>query len=439
MTDTAPHDFVLDARCKGYPLAAPPCHVSEIGQRGWHVLAGDLPLPLAVLRRSALEHNLAWMQDYARRKGVALAPHGKTTQSPELFARQLAAGAWGLSFANVFQLATGVAAGVRRAIIANQVLADADLDGLALLLARHADLRVWFLVDSQAQLALIEDWAARRPQAPRLDVLLEVGAAGQRTGCRTQEEALALAQALARSPAVRLGGIECYEGGLARCDSAQDAREVSELVRRCLAVVRACDAQGLFAQVPAQAPVQEPVLVSAGGSAVFDLVLPLLQAQGLQRPVLGILRSGCYITHDHGNYARFLGLVQQREGLDASLRAALEVWALVQSVPEPGLALLTCGRRDISFDIDLPLPVRHAPRGARVAGAAPAGWKISALNDQHAYLRFDPAAGDGQAAPQVGDRVALGISHPCTTFDKWRWMPVVEDDGRISGAISTRF
>jgi len=258
-------------------------------------------------------------------------------------------------------------------------------------------------------------------------VLLEMGIPGQRTGCRTLEEALVLAEALARSPATRLCGIECYEGGVAQCNSEHDAREVTALVRRVLEAAQACDARKLFAD--------GEILLTAGGSAVFDLVVPLLRAQGLSRPVRGVLRSGCYVTHDHLNYARFLRNVEQREGLDASLRPALEVWAMVQSVPEPGLALLTCGRRDVSYDLEMPVPIAHAPRGARQAQAAPAGWKISALNDQHAYLRFDPA---GQA-PRVGDRVGLGISHPCTTFDKWRWLPLVEDDGAITGAVHTRF
>jgi D-serine dehydratase len=423
MTD----DFIIDHRCKSYPPAVEPCRAADIGGKGWSLLAGDLPFPLAVLRRSALEHNLAWMQDYATRRGVALAPHGKTTMSPQLFAQQLQAGAWGLTFATVFQAAAGVQAGARRVIIANQVVCDADLDGLAMLLGGHADLRIWFLVDSLAQLSLIEQWSRRQIAAPQLDVLLEMGVPGQRTGCRTLEEAVALAQAMASSPAVRLGGIECYEGGLARCDSEHDSREVTALVRRVIEAAKACDRQALFAG--------EEVLLTAGGSAVFDLVMPLLRTQGLSRPVRGVLRSGCYVTHDHGNYARFLKQVEKREGLQSSLQPALEVWSLVQSVPEPGLALLTCGRRDISYDIEMPIPVRHAKRGTRAVSNSPAGWTISALNDQHAYLRFDPAT----TAPQVGDMVALGISHPCTTFDKWRWMPVVEDDWTVSGAIRTCF
>lgn len=423
-------DFVLNARCKGFPLAAEPCAVSELGERGWHLLDDLLAYPVAVLRRPALMHNLAWMQDFVQRKGVALAPHGKTTMSPELFRLQLQAGAWGLTFANVHQLRVGLAAGAERAIIANQLVSDADLDGLDGLLRQYPKVRVWFLVDSLAQLAALANWAARRRNKRCWDVLLELGIAGYRTGCRTHEQALVLAQAIAASPVARLGGVECYEGGLGRCDSAQDIEAVSALVRTVNSLVQAIDAQNLWGN--------HEVLLSAGGSAVFDLVIPLLKLQVKSRTVTGVLRSGCYVTHDHWNYARYLKLVEAREGLSASLQAALEVWTQVQSVPEPGLAILTAGRRDVSFDQCMPMPVRWAQRGQSGEGAmqaTPESWKVKALSDQHAHMVFDTEG----LWPQVGDRVALGISHPCTTFDKWRWMAVIEDDGRISGAISTHF
>ncbi|WP_043328987.1 alanine racemase [Curvibacter gracilis] len=428
--DTLLTGFTLTGRYKNFPQAAAARPAAELSELNWQLLNDDLPYPMAVLSEAALRHNLAWMQRYANDRGVQLAPHGKTSLSPELFALQLQAGAWGLTFATVYQAAVGVAAGARRVIIANQVLADADLDGLQALLGQHPDLRVWFLVDSTAQLALIEDWAARRAGSRPFEVLLEVGIPGKRTGCRSLEQALTLARALAASQAVLLGGIECYEGGAAICDSTHDSREVTDLVRRVLAIARACDDEGLLSG--------DEILLTAGGSAVFDLVLPLLQAQGLSRPVCGVLRSGCYITHDHGNYQRFLKLLEQREGLADSLQAALTVWALVQSVPEPGLALLSCGRRDLSYDLEMPVPLQMARRGVRSllqAQAVPADWRIDALNDHHAYLRFDPAG----PVPAVGDRVGLGISHPCTTFDKWRWMPVLDEQGRVVSAISTHF
>jgi len=238
--------FELDHRTKGYPVQAPALPLAQVGAQGWHVLDDTLPYPLATLRTSALMHNLQWMQAWAARKGVQLAPHGKTTLSPELFALQLQAGAWGMTVANVHQLRLALAAGAQRCIIANQVLADADLDGLDALLARHGDARVWFLVDSLVQLAMIEDWKRRRASGRRFDVLLELGTPGFRTGCRSHEEALALARGLATSTAVRLGGVECYEGGLATCDSAHDSEAVSALVRRVRALVLAIDAEGLW-------------------------------------------------------------------------------------------------------------------------------------------------------------------------------------------------
>ena len=425
------HDeLTLNASLKGYPIGAQPCALSALGEKGWHLLDDTMTFPLAVLRRSALQHNIGWMQAFAKRKGLRLAPHGKTTLSFELMRMQLAGGAWGLTLANAHQAQVGIAAGAKNIIIANQVVALADLEGLDALRTAHPGTRIWFLVDHPAHLDILRTWGERRLSARPWDVLLEIGMDGQRTGCRSLGQALQLAQAIHGSPYARLGGVECYEGGLAHCVSDADSRAVAALVDRVNETVRHMDDKALWGCTE--------VLISAGGSAVFDLVVPMLARRALRLPMHGVLRSGCYVTHDHGRYAQFLKLLERREGLSASLKPALEVWTLVQSVPEPGLALLTCGRRDISFDQQMPAPVWWAPAGLRAGDAlhsAPQGWAVSALNDQHAYLRFDPAT----PAPQIGDRVALGVSHPCTTFDRWRWMAVIEDDGRISGAVSTCF
>ena len=122
-------DPLLDASQKGFPHHSGPLRRSAVGSQGWNVLNGDLPLPLAVIRRDALDGNLKWMQGFADGQGVGLAPHGKTTMSPQLFRRQLEAGAWGLTFATVGQLRAGVAAGATRCIIANQVFRAIGLPG----------------------------------------------------------------------------------------------------------------------------------------------------------------------------------------------------------------------------------------------------------------------------------------------------------------------
>ena len=424
MTDAL--DPVLDAASKGWPHGAPPLRRSEVGAQGWNVLAGDLPLPLAVIRRAALAHNIGWMQRYADGAGVRFAPHGKTTMSPQLFERQLAAGAWGLTFATVAQLQAGVAAGARNLLVANQVLAADDLGAIAALRRTRPDVRVIFLLDSPAQLALIEGVGADAP----FEVLLEVGIPGGRTGCRTHDEAVALARRAHASGAVALAGIECYEGLGSVGESDADRAAVGALMDRVECLALRCDAEQLFEA--------DEVIVSAGGSGVFDLVVPRLRP-ALRRPVAGLLRSGCYVTHDQGHYKRLVRAVNARLGCsDAEgLRAALEVWAIVQSRPEPGLAILAVGKRDISYDLGPPVPLAFCPRASRTPRAAPTGWVVDKLNDQHAYLRVGTDA--DSAALQVGDRVALGISHPCTTFDKWRWMPIVDEDYGVVDAVVTWF
>jgi len=420
----------LDSTTKGYPLSSPALPISALGAQRWSVLAGDLPLPLAVIRDSALAHNHAWMRDFTASTGVLLAPHGKTTMAPQIFAQQLAAGAWGITVANVQQLGLCVRFGVRRVIMANQLLGAAEVGTVIRLREEHPDLEFHFLVDSQAQLSAIEHLAASQKMLRKLTGLLELGVPGGRTGARTFEEALAVARVVAASRSVALSGIECYEGLQVTGDSARDQTVVDALMQRVHDVALACDREELFAGTA--------IILSAGGSAAFDIVARDLPMK-LSKPVLTILRSGCYVTHDSGFYNRMLEGVKARSGAEwqsrPGLQPAIEVWSRVQSCPEPGLAILTMGKRDASFDLEMPIPRKRYRSGNDAAPqSVPASWKIANMNDQHAYLRSSV-----DEAPRVGDLVGCGISHPCTTFDKWRALFTVDDDYRVTGAIRTFF
>ena len=422
----------LDVATKGYPLSSPALPISAIGAQRWSLLAGDLPLPQAVICDSALAHNHAWMRDFTASTGVLLAPHGKTTMAPQIFAQQLAAGAWGITVANVQQLVICVRFGVRRIIMANQLLGRAEVGVVIHLQEAHPDLEFQFLIDSQAQLTSIESVAASHSMSRKLTALVELGVAGGRTGARTFDAAVGVARAVAASKTIALSGLECYEGLQITGDSGRDAIMVAGLMQRVHDVALACDREGLFAG--------RSIILTAGGSAAFDIVARDLPMK-LSKPVLTILRSGCYVTHDSGFYNRMLEGVKARSGTAwqsrPGLRPALEVWSRAQSCPEPGLAILTMGKRDASFDLEMPIVCKRYRPGIDTAPQpAPATWKIANMNDQHAYLRF---SADDDAAPQVGDLVGCGISHPCTTFDKWRALFTVDDDYRVTGAIRTFF
>ncbi|HZI82600.1 MAG TPA: amino acid deaminase [Casimicrobiaceae bacterium] len=422
-------DEPVDARFKGFPHAARAMPLRELGTHRWNVVRGDLPFPVAIVRRSAMRHNSAWMRDFTQATGVRIAPHGKTTMCPQIFARQIDDGAWGITVADVRQLDLCLAIGVRRAIIANQVLAAGDVARLVDLAGLDRAPEIFFLVDSLDQLALVDAEARRHDPSRPLAALLEIGYDGGRTGARSSAAAMALARAIATTRTVALAGIECYEG-LAVSGSEDDAPRVQRLLESVREVAAACDAEGLFAG--------PEVILSAGGSAVFDIVARGLPLR-LSKPVATILRSGCYVTHDSGVYERLFEGVRSRSGEPwrsaPGLTAALEVWSQVQSRPERGLAILTMGRRDVSYDADLPRPIKWFRRGLHDAPSpAPSAWRVEKLNDQHAYLHVPE-----NADVKVGDLVGCGISHPCTTFDKWQLLMEVDDDYTVVGGLRTFF
>ena len=107
---------------KGWPALAGTLPLRAAGRQGWNLLREDLPLPVAVLKASALAHNSRWMRGFLEYFDVRLCPHGKTTMAPQLFARQLADGAWGITVATVQQLMVCRRFGVPRVLMANQLV-----------------------------------------------------------------------------------------------------------------------------------------------------------------------------------------------------------------------------------------------------------------------------------------------------------------------------
>ena len=363
--------------------------------------------PACVLHADALTHNLETMAGWCRDRGVELAPHGKTHMSPQLAARQLAAGACGITVATIAQAALYRAFGVRTLILANELVDRAGLHWLSGELDRDPGMRFTCWVDSVRGVELMTA-ALAGAQRP-VDVCVELGMPGGRTGCRSDDDVETVAQAAIASPRLRLVGVAGYEAALSQ-----------ELTEEALAAV-AAHLAGLRATVIRLAALFESddTVVSAGGSTYFDDVADALTDWPAGLAVRTVVRSGCYLTHDHGLYARTSPLT--RAGGDG-LRPALTVCAQVASRPEPDLAILTMGRRDVSFDQGMPIPLGLSASS------------VTKLNDQHAFLRL----GSGDRA-DVGDWLRFGISHPCTTFDKWRMIPVLDSDDRVVDVIRTYF
>lgn len=418
--------LVLAPGTKAIPLDGSVRRLGDLAQAGLNLLGGDIPMPAAVLRRAAIENNLSVMQAYVDRAGVKLAPHAKTTLCPQILVRQIQAGAWGLTAATMTQLKLCHQIGAPRLILANQLVGRAEIECLRDLTASAPDRPCYVLVDSAAGVRAIADvFAAARAPAARL--LIEVGVIDGRCGVRSLDEGLALARLIQDLPGVELHGVEGYEGLVFSDHATRDAAEVDAYLDGVLDLYGRLRQEALFAD-------PHDVILTAGGSAYYDLVAKALAGRAPGASI--VLRSGCYVTHDSGFYRELLGRMDQRAvaGPPPRLRPALEVWTRVISRPQPDMAIVMMGKRDVSFDIHLPVARRWFRQGLHTAPQAIDGVTTTKLADQHGFLTIAP---DADLA--VGDLLGFEISHPCTTFDKWSVLLEVDETYRVLGGLKTFF
>jgi D-serine deaminase-like pyridoxal phosphate-dependent protein len=395
----------VDWTAKGLWLPDGPVDDKDFTAAGHQLFDGPVSWPVMIARRSAIEANIAQMAEYCARHGLDFAPHGKTTMAPTLFAAQLAAGAWGISVATANQALAARRFGVPRVLLANELL-----DPRPLRWAAAESAGGWDFVCYVDSLTGVDVIRRSLPPVGRLRVLVEMGFAGGRTGCRSVDDAEVVATAAAAVPGVEVAGVAGFEGMLP--DVPAVAAFLATLVQAAARIEPLCP---------------YPPMLSAGGSAFFDVVVDVLGPPARANRWKVLLRSGAVVSHDDGTYAQTTPFNRVPE--EGSLTAALEVWAQVLSTPEPDLAILGAGKRDLPFDIGLPVPL--AVRGGDGALRPLPGARIERLNDQHAYLR------GAEVGP--GELVHLGISHPCTAFDRWRVIPVVDDDYLIVDVLHTYF
>ncbi|WP_250528692.1 amino acid deaminase [Caballeronia sp. ATUFL_F1_KS4A] len=397
--------------------------LNDASRLQWNLLEEDVSLPAAVLYSDRIEHNLKWMQDFVGEYGVKLAPHGKTTMAPQLFRRQLDTGAWGITLATAHQVRAAYRGGVHRVLMANQLVGKRNMGMIAELLT-DASFKFFCLVDSADGVDQLGEFFSSVRK--KLNVLIELGVPGGRTGVRDDAQRDAVLAAIARwNGTIELAGIELYEGVL------QDETKVREFLKSAVDVTRKLIGEGKIARKPA--------ILSGAGSAWYDVVADEF-AKANSDAIEVVLRPGCYLTHDVGIYKKAQNEIFARnpiaKKMGQGLKPALQLWAYVQSIPEPDRAIIGLGKRDSAFDAGMPEPAKHyRPGNEAPRDVSPdEGWEIFGLMDQHAYLRIKP--GDDV---KVGDMIAFDISHPCLTFDKWRQILVVDPKYRVTEVIETFF
>lgn len=432
LTSDAPAEprAVVQVHHKGFPPHAAGRTVADL--KGTLSLPHGFTTPVLLLSETALHSNLRAMRDFCDSHGLSLAPHVKTTMSPEIIALQFEYGAWAATVATVTQALALRDMGVDRILIANELVDPAGVEWLAAELDSDDDFMGVCFVDSPVAVDVLETVLTARRQRRHLPVLIEYGTWRGRAGVRTLNEAIEVSELVRKSRYLELAGVAGFEGVIAseappgRIDAVLEylraLKEVAEEIH-----TRCCADKSEF-------------LVSVGGSCFMELVRDELDADWRARlNARVVLRSGCFVVHDSGVYD------QHRQAMAETadplrLRPALELWSRVLSQPEPNLAILDFGRRDVGFDAGMPVAQHLIRQGTRDVVPCPPAI-VTGLNDQHAYLYLEALDRDTarQHEVNVGDLIGFGISHPCTTLDKWRLIPVVDERRTLVGAVQTLF
>ncbi|CDT78336.1 putative D-serine deaminase [Vibrio coralliirubri] len=405
--------------------------LTEKGQKGravsqsengiYRLVDEDISLPVAIIKQSALTNNLNWMQSFADHHQVKLSPHGKTSMTPAFFRQQLENGAWGITVATPAQAEVAAMAGAKRIIMANQLVGKTNMAIVEQLISEF-DVDFYCCVDSSVNVQQLNQYFSNTKQT--LKVLIEFGVPGGRCGCRSPQEVLELAQTIQDTPALSLAGIEVYEGVIHGDNAEQDIRT---FLKQALTSVESLTSDGLIAGQP---------IITGAGSAWYDVVAECLANL---TDYLAIIRPGCYAIHDTGIYldaqSKVLQRAQVNQGyaceLGGDLESALEVWAYVISRPEPTKLVVGLGKRDVAFDAGLPIAERGYRNGEAISVK---GLTATAVMDQHTFVETD-----GSSEIEVGDMIAFSTSHPCLTFDKWRYIAISDDDHQVTNWVETCF
>ena len=399
---------VIEDKFKGFPIDSYGKTLEQFLATNPNLFTANFQFPIMVLKEAAIKNNIAQMMSFCNSVDAQLAPHVKTTMSPQLAQMQVAAGATALTIANFWQGRIFLKHGFKNLIIANEVLDPTAIAEIAKI-NKQKQAEIIFYVDSILALEIIQK---HTPSEGEQNLFIEIGTENGRGGVRELSLVEQLAQRIRTDKRLNLIGVTGFEGAVP--DAARGRRGEKKISKFCQKIVAAAELAYPYKS-------DQPFVISAGGSAYFDIVARELNK--FEKPRRLLLRSGGYITHDHKYYEEIYPFAST----DRSFQPAIEVWAQVISKPEKGFGVLNLGKRDIGNDLHNPIPIKSYDGQVKSFSAV-----IEKLNDQHGYLR-------GKQEFSLAQLIGLGISHPCTTFDKWGLIPLVNDDYDLIDCLQTFF
>jgi 3-hydroxy-D-aspartate aldolase len=361
-----------------------------IGKPGSRAL---LDTPALCIDLDAMERNIAAMAEFCRSKSVALRPHAKTHKSVNIAARQIAAGAIGICCATIGEAEVMAAGGVPGVLVTSPQVTPPKIARVIALNLAAAD-GVTVVVDHPQNVAELD--AAARASGTTLNVLVDFSSGHHRTGAATEDDAIALAQAVEAAGGLRLTGLQAYYGNLQHV-ADRAARQAK--VKRQHAVIAAL--AGRLRAAGLAVPV-----VTGAGTGTHDV--------DAEAKIFTELQAGSYVFMDV-EYAEAL-----RDGRNAlPFETSLFVQTAVVSVASarvPGGYVTT--------DAGLKCFATEGPKPEVMSGGPP-GATYGYAGDEHGRLFFASGAGP---VPALGERIELVTPHCDPTVNLHDFYHVIRGD-----------
>ena len=411
--------------------------IQDIKKQKWNILKEDVQFPILTIKKSFFNKNILSMHKYVKANKVFLAPHIKTSMSPQIIQQIFNLGCWGFTVANNQQLSVLLKMGIRKIIFANLITNQSNIDNLFQLINQYKDIQIYICVDSIFGINLLKTLSKKLNFNRVIKILIEVGYQNSRSGIRNIKSLNKILDSLRILPVnFKISGILFYEGA-----SAVNNYSISlKRVEKCIKLAFNC----LNFLISNNIINNKECIISGGGSEYFDLVVDSFKKNKKNKNFKFVIRPGSYIAYGHGYYLSSLNKINDRKKIIIKnkkinatdlFQPSLELWAHVISQQDSGKAILNFGKRDVSFDLGYPIPLL-VYRNGKILHKSPYDKNIVVykLNDQHAFIKFSK-----NYNIEVGDLVKFGVSHPCITIDKWKIFYMINDNNTIVEAFKTFF
>ena len=425
----------INSKIKGIPFLKSKS-VKKIKLEKLNIIKENIQFPILSIDKLQLINNIRIMKNFAIKNNLSLAPHCKTFMSPQLINNHLKK-TWGLTISNNQQLSTIINLNVKNIIYGNLIVNEANLIQYLDIVKKYRKLtNIYYCIDSLFGLNLLMKVVTKKKYKFKIRILIELGTKNGRCGIRNFKSFKKIVISLNNIPKnILVSGLFFYEGAIKNSSLSKVSKKIMDLLQFTFRCHEELVYQNLYKE--------KIKLISGGGSEYFDLVTKYFNKFNTKNDTKLILRPGSFIAYGHGYYEKKINNLKKRNIIKSIsdknkifFKPSLLLWSHVLSINDNGIAIVNFGKRDVSFDLGNPIPINvyRNKKKYRNNETKPNNLNVIKLNDQHAFLKYN-----NKIKLNIGDLISFGISHPCITLDKWKYVFLINSKFDVIDVYQTFF